>query len=558
MFRRFAGDTSGNIAILFSLLFGTMSVAAALAIDMAALNLEKRRIQGAVDLAAIAAAGNPANAFAIAAQVIRDQGLVPADMSVEELSLPNSIAHVSAELGNYRPDRSIPPEERFTANSGLRNAVRVTYRKQGELFFAAPWSEPPAIAAQAVASAEGRVAFSLGTGAAALGEGLPNALLNRLLGTSVQLRAVDYNALASVRLDALRFLDALAVRLDLTAGTYSDVLNAQATQSQIGGALADVVDAADRLAIQGVLQQLGNKPVRVGNLIGVGGLADNRLGSARGQVEAAVSALDVVRASAILADGTKYISLPVSVSFPGIATFTAEAAIGEPMQGSGWFALGEVGASVRSAQVRVLVKATIPGILALLPISLDLPIYIEVAQSEARLVALTCPSAASPYGTATLQVMPGLARVRVGNVLPNTLADFSAAPATTPAKILNVLNLIVAYAIADVQVSQTSAVTVPFSSNDIRQRVIKTASTRTIVGSLSASLFGQTRIWLDLLRIPLLSESAALATIGGLLTPVAPVLDGVINGLMKVLGISVGLADVTVHGVTCSAPTLKS
>lgn len=558
MWRRFADDTDGNIAILFAILFGVMSIAAAMAVDSAALYLERRKIQGAVDLAAISAARNPSDAFNIAAEVIRDQGLVPAGLSVEALALPESPVQVSAEVGSYRQDRAIPLSERFTANSSVRNAVRVSYRTRGELFFAAPWAPPPVIFAQAVASAEGRAAFSLGTGAAALADGLPNALLNRLLGTNVQLRAVDYNALASVRLDALRFLDALALRMGLTAGTYSDVLNAQATQSQIGAALADVINAADRLAVQGVLQQLGNKPVRVGNLINLGGLADNRLGSSRGQVEAVVSALDVVRASAVLADGAKYIALPVSVSVPGVATFTAEVAIGEPMQSSGWFALGEVGASVRSAQVRVLVKATIPGILGLVPISLDLPIYIELAQSEARLVALTCPTAASPYGTATLQVMPGLASVRIGHVLPNTLADFSATPAATPAKILNVLNLIVAYAIADIEVSQTSAVTVPFSSNDIRQRVVKTASTRTIVGSLSASLLGQTRIWLDLLRIPLLSESTALATIGGLITPVAPVLDGVINGLMKVLGISVGLADVTVHGVTCSAPTLKS
>ncbi len=558
MWRRFAEDTNGNIAILFAILFGVMSMAAAMAVDSAALYLERRKIQGAVDLAAISAARSPDDAFNIAAEVIRDQGLIPAGLSVEALALPESSVQISAEVGTYSRDLAIPLNERFIPNSGLRNAVRVSYRTRGELYFAAPWAPPPVIFAQAVASAEGRAAFSLGTGAAALSEGLPNALLNRLLGANIQLRALDYNALASVRLDAFRFLDALAVRMDLAAGTYSDVLNAQATQSQIGGALADVINAADLLAVQGVLQQLGNKPVRVGNLMSVGGLADNRLGSARGQVEAVVSALDVVRASAILADGKKYVSLPVSISFPGVAAFTAEVAIGEPMQGSGWFALGEVGASVRSAQVRVLVKATIPGILGLVPISLDLPIYIEVAQSEARLAALTCPSAASPYGAATLQVMPGLTRVRIGHVLPNSLADFSATPAATPARILNVLNLIMAYAIADIQVSQTSVVTVPFSSNDIRQRVVKTASTRTIVGSLSASLFGQTRIWLDLLRIPLLSESTALATIGGLLTPVAPVLDGMINGLMKVLGVSVGLADVTVHGVTCSAPTLKS
>lgn len=558
MLGRFASDSSGNIAILFAILFGTMSIAAALAVDSATLYLEKRKIQGAVDLAAISAAGNPGNAFAIAAQVIRDQGLVPAGLSVEELSLPDSPVQVSAETGTYRRDQDIPLEARFTASSGTGNAVRVTYRTRGELFFAAPWSERPAIVAQAVASSDARAAFSLGTGAGALSEGLANALLNALLGTTIQLRAVDYNALASVRLDALDFLDALALRMDLSAASYAEILEARASQSQIGGALSDVLDAADRLAVQGVLQQLGTSPVRVGNLVSVGGLSDNRPGQARGQAEAMVSALDVVRASAILSDGAKYVGLPIGVSVPGLASVTAEIAIGEPMQGSGWLALGEVGASVQSAQMRVLVTATIPGVLGIIPISIALPVYIEVAQSEARLVALTCPGAASPHGTATLQVQPGLARIRIGQVLPNMLADFSMPPASMPAKILNVLNLIGASAIADMQVSQAKAVDVTFSSNDIGQRVVKTVSTRTIVGSLSASLFGATQIWLDLLAIPLLSEAAALKGIGSLLAPVAPALDGVTDGLMTILGVSAGLADVTVHGVTCSHPTLKS
>ncbi len=561
MLGRFAADSKGNIAILFSLLFGAMSVATALAIDSAALYLERRRIQGAVDIAAISAAQNPSKAFDIAAQVILDHGLVPAGLSVEDLSAPESEAYVSAEVGAYRMDRAIPVDERFSMSASGKNAVRVTYRSRGELFFAAPWAQRPTISAQAVASSEARAAFSLGTRAASLSDGFPNAVLNQLLGTQLQLTALDYNKLASVRLDALSFLDALAVRMNLTAGTYTDVLNATATHSQIGGAIADVVNAADQVAVQGLLQKLGTRSVRVGNLISLGGLADGPPGHARGQINTVVSALDILRASAILSNGVKQIQLPVSLTIPGLASFAVELAIGEPMQSSGWLTIGEIGATVRSAQVRLLIRVQISGnlgILTLIPIRIELPVYIEVAQSEARLVEVTCPTPASPYGMAKLEVRPGLARIRIGQILPNTLEDMAAEPASTPAKILNVLGLIGASAIADVQVSQAIAVIVGFSSSDIMQRQTKTVSTRTIIGSLSTSLLGSLKIWLDLLAIPLLSQSKALESVAALITPIAPALDDVINGLTDALGVRVGQADVTVHGVTCTLPTLKS
>jgi uncharacterized membrane protein len=561
MFDRFAADTRGNIAILFSLLFGAMSVATALAIDSASLYLERRRIQGAVDIAAISAAQNPDNAFDIAAQVILDHGLIPAGLSVEDLSKPESEAYVSAEVGAYRMDRAIPVDERFSMSASGRNAVRVTYRARGELFFAAPWAQRPTISAQAVASSDARAAFSLGTRAASLSDGFPNAVLNQLLGTQLQLTALDYNALASVRLDALTFLDALAIRMNLTAGTYADVLNATATQSQIGDAISDVVNAADQIAVQGLLQKLGTRTVRVGNLVSLGGLADTPPGHTRGQINTIVSALDILRASAILSDGVKQVQLPIGLTIPGLASFNIELAIGEPLQNSGWLSVGEIGATVRSAQVRLLIKVQISGslgILTLIPIKIELPVYIEAAQSEARLIELTCPTSASPYGTAKLEVRPGLARIRIGQILPNTLAEMTATPASTPAKILNVLGLIGASAIADVQVSQSTAVVVSFSSSDIMQRRTKTASTRTIVGSLSTSLLGSTRIWLDLLAIPLLSQTKALESISALITPIAPALDTVINGLTDALGVRIGEADVTVHGVTCSLPTLKS
>ena len=39
--------------------------------------------------------------------------------------------------------------------------------------------------------------------------------------------------------------------------------------------------------------------------------------------------------------------------------------------------------------------------------------------------------------------------------------------------------------------------------------------------------------------------------LGQLLTPLAPVLDGVLNPVLDLLGLKLGEADVTVHGLSC-------
>ncbi|WP_204327080.1 hypothetical protein, partial [Stenotrophomonas maltophilia] len=58
-------------------------------------------------------------------------------------------------------------------------------------------------------------AFHVGSGLAALDGGIANAVLGALLDTRLSLRAMDYDALLSTRVDAFRFLDALDARLNL-------------------------------------------------------------------------------------------------------------------------------------------------------------------------------------------------------------------------------------------------------------------------------------------------------------------------------------------------------
>ncbi|KKC39482.1 hypothetical protein WH87_04585 [Devosia epidermidihirudinis] len=543
------------MAVLFALLFGLMTVAGAFAVDAGMLYLEKRRVQSAVDMAAIAAARDPSRGFELARQVISDFGLVPGDLKVEELKKPDSPYRLASTAGVYTPNPNVEAEDRFVGGGAAVNAVLVRYSAPGRLFFANAWSPIPEIGAEALAATEARISFSIGSRLAALSGGDVNKLLNSLLGTSVALRLVDYNALANVKLNALEFLDALGIELGLTAGTYESLLSAQATHSQIGRALADTVKLSDRLAVQVVTKVLGNKPVKVGNLISLGGYGERGIGSLGKSIGATVTALDVLRAAAGLANGTKQAQLDLGVQIPGIAALDATLAIGEPMQSSGWIAVGAVGAKLETAQVRLLVRVEIPGVLGILPIRVLLPVYLEVAQSEAVVTSISCPTSSSPQGSAVIRATPGVARLRIGNVNMSSFRDFSRSPISGPAKLLDLLVVRVT-ASADLQVSQQRPVTLNFSSRDIAQGNIQTASTRTVVGSLTTSLLRQTSLSVDLLTIPLLSIDVVLKVVAGLLTPVAPVVDAVLNQLLDTLGLSVGEMDVKVIGVDCSTPVL--
>jgi len=555
--RRFLSAESGNIAILFALLFGLMGIAAAFAVDAGSLYLEKRRVQSAVDLAAIAASRDPLNAFAIARQVIADAGFVPAGVTVEMLRDPESPTRLGASSGLYTANRHLDAGERFRPSAGAVNAVRVSFQTPGRLFFANSWSPIPQIAASAIASRDTLVAFSIGSRLASLSDGLPNALLNALLGTSIELGAVDYNGLLNVEASLFAFLDALALELDLTAGTYDDLLAMNASPRQLVTALAAVVsqsDAALARTLAGALADDGT--IGIGRLVQLGTLGALQLHAAGEPMSVMVSALDLLGASAVLADGVRQVALRHVLDVAGLIKVAASVTIGEPPQASGWLSVGPTGTVVRTAPVRVLLTTEVPGQLALVPITVRLPVYLEVAAAEAVVASATCPSAAAPHGAATIAVKPGVARLIVGTIDEHRLVNFMDHPAVGAAKLVNVLGLVGVSASALVEVAQSTPVSLSFASSEIAAGTVKTASTRTVVGSLAGTLLGKTKPTVDLLAIPLLRADAVLGIVSGLITPLAPGLDATLASLLDTAGLGIGEADLRVYGVSCSHPVL--
>ena len=138
--RRLGADERGNVAILFAVLLSLGTVLGALAVDEGALYLQRRQVQSAVDLAALAAAPDPGAGFARARQMLVDAGLVDANLGDSALAHGTTGVGLGVEAGTYTPDPSRDPAARFVAGGSSPNAVRVAVHVPGTLYFAQSWA----------------------------------------------------------------------------------------------------------------------------------------------------------------------------------------------------------------------------------------------------------------------------------------------------------------------------------------------------------------------------------------------------------------------------------
>jgi uncharacterized membrane protein len=526
--KRFLADEAGNMSVLFAVAIVLGCIFGALAIDEASLYGERRQMQSAVDLAALAAATDPDEGQSRAETALADAGFAETPV---------------VEAGHYEPDPDLAAGERFAVGEAPFNAVRVALHRQGTLYFARPWSAPPAIGVEAVAAAEPYVAFSVGSRLARLEGGVANAVLNALLGANVSLTAADYNGLVAADVDVFAFLDALAAELDVSAGTYADVLAAKADSGQIAAALAAVLDGSERAAATVLAKGLGgNGTLPVGKLISLGAWAQKPIGSGLGATFAKVSALELLAASAALSNGTHQLALNLGAAVPGLVGIETVLEIGEPPQGAGFYALGRSGTLVRTAQVRLQFVATLGGGAALLNSGVKLPLSLEVASAEAGIESASCPGDGQANGSARIWVKPGIARLLLGDA--------------GSAQIVNVAGLLAVDATAPVELVSPDRRIVSFTPSDIAAGTVKTVQTSGFTRGMVAELIGGLELDIRVLGLGLLPKAVLDAAIRTLLAPLAPVLDNTIDMLLATLGLKLGEADVRVYAVTCGAPVL--
>ncbi|HWV97384.1 MAG TPA: pilus assembly protein TadG-related protein [Xanthobacteraceae bacterium] len=548
LLQRFIADRKGNVAIMGAGCMILVVGCAAFGVDIGTIFADRRKTQSAADLAAIVAASNLPKAESAARTTVVDNAYPPE-------------ALVSVELGTYTPSAALPPEARFvTPPNGVANAARVTVQTRTPLYFGRLFAgvDQFQITSRATAASTAVASFAIGSRLLAVNGGLLNAVLGSMLGTTLSLSVMDYQALASARIDALDFLSALAARANVTAGTYRDVLDSSVKVGDVIGAMVSAQQAANGIntatsALQQVSLALAGITTKImpAQLIDLGPYRDLAIGEKpRSGVD--VAALDILKASAALANGTHQIAAAANLNLPGIASVALTATVGELPRGTSWIAVGTQGASVHTAQTRVLLQLKLLGSGSVSVV--NLPIYVEVASGTATLDAVSCGYPDVSSSTVRLGVTPGIVDAWIGNVSVAELNNFTSKPNPGPAKLVD-LGAVTVSGKAHAGIGNTASTPVTFSYADIQAMTRKTVTTSNFTQSLTASLLGDLS-----LNIQVGPLGLPIPGLGGLVTGIignaTGSIDQVLAQVLATLGIGLGQADVWVTGIRCDRAVL--
>ncbi|HEY4585786.1 MAG TPA: TadG family pilus assembly protein [Brevundimonas sp.] len=537
---RLGRSRRGGVTIMSAAAGALICVSAALAVDVGMVVLKGRELQGAVDLSALAAAGSLQHAEAAAEATAR------ANLA--------DIATLNVQTGVYTPDPRLKPSQRFVAAAGQVNAAQVTATAPAPLFFGRVvlGRDAVSVTKQATAARPGgapTAMFSIGSRLGSVDGGLANSLLSGLLGGRVSLTLMDYRSLLDAQVSLLQFSDALAADLGVTAGDYDALLKHEVETGRVLRVLERIAGSGPRSALSKLTGAPADARFKLGDLIGVE--ADARQGL-RERLNAQVSVFDLLMASLQTANKERQLALDAGARL-GIADLDVMLAIGERPNRSPWLTVTSKGEPIiRTAQTRIYLEATTAKALSDLT-AIKLPVLIEAASAEARLKQIDC----GPGSGVTLEVKPGVARAAIGAIDKTKLRDFKSKLNVTPAPLVSVLGLLgikVANVTgrADIEAADPYWRQVRFTAADISAGQPKTVGSKQFGQGVVVSLLTKLDLKVELLGGLLsLPVSELLGTVRGLLTPLGPVLDAVVQPLLELLGVRLGEADLWVHGLRC-------
>lgn len=539
MIRRLYRARRAGVGILVAAAMPVLLGATALAVDLGSAMLESRQLQGAADAAAIAAAGDPTRAASLARTAV-DASRWPGAVSVTTIP------------GRYTADPALPATQRFVANATPANAVRVALTTPAPGYFARIFGiRTMPIARTATAAQINLASFSIGSRLAAVDGGVVNGLLGGLTGSTISLSVMDYNALAGAKIDLFGFIDALRTTANVQAGSYDGVLDSNVTTGQILRAAASVAESNGQLSAAAALKLLaaqgGNRTMKLGALIDPG-----LLGNSNSVTPGAfgLNVMDLVTASLESATPTRQIALDLGATIPGLAQTKAIVAIGERPENSPWLAVSADGNPVlRTAQTRISLQTKIGGAVLGSLVSVNIPLYVEMASAEARLAAIDCSTDASRG--VTVEARTGPSTIAIGTVDTSRLQDFTRPLSIGKATLAHLLLIDVnGRATIDLGAAENWQ-PVRFTQDQIDKATVQTVSSSTAVAGITQSLMSNLQLDVGPLQL-----GSIAGTIGAVVAPVAPVIDGLIDTITQTLGVHYGQADIRATGLRCGTPAL--
>ncbi|KRB57113.1 hypothetical protein ASE04_28490 [Rhizobium sp. Root708] len=567
---KFLAARDGNVAIMAALCAPLILYTLALGVDYGMMTLQQRRLQQLSDIGAIVAASDIANASSNLVANFQKNGLNVAVKTTNGYltpsgSLPSNTGKLSQydavvqyTPGVYVADPSLTAAQRFVAGVQPYDAVKVAVQQKAELTFAASFATPPTLGATGTASASKIAAFSIGSRLASLNGGVLNALLGSLLGTTVSLKVADYEALAAADVDLLSYLDLLATSLNLKAATYDDLLNTDISYPRLLNTLGKTPGLSSTVtkALAALEKGLGSTQLKVKlkDLVDLGPMSERVIGSGSHLlVDATV--MDILSATAMAANQRNQVAVNLAGTVPGLTSITLKLSIGERPKGVASNAVGATGAAVRTAQIRLAIEASIPGLATIAGLKVRVPLYVEAAYAEAKLASFSCLGGNPKNASIGVDVVPGVAEIALGDVDPSAMANFGDKPRVTPATIIDATLLRVT-GMADVNLTNTSKTRLGFQSTDIAAKTIKNVSTRDSLTSAVQSLLKNTDIQVQLLFIALGTNKAVMSAIADTLSGATAPLDELLYNTLLMLGIKIGEADVRMTDARCQQSVL--
>lgn len=534
--RRLVRHRGASISITTAFAMTMLIGSAAFAVDLGSLYLDRRKLQGIADAAAMAAAGRPGEERAAAERIVAAN----CDCGIR-------IAVLTP--GTYTADPAIQAEQRFAGGGVSPNAVRITLTRDRPLFFGSflTGRHDSIIRATATGARRGYAAFSLGSRVAALNGGLPNALLSNLTGSQVNLSVMDYNALASTDIDLLAFSDALRTELDADVLTFGQTLDTQVTLPQVVSALAAASDGQTATALEHIADRALPRTLLPSRAIDLGPRSSSIRIDAANPVK--VNALSLLRTMLLLGNANRQVDLTLTSSLPGGSGINVALMIGEPPVGSPLIAITDTNdVIVRTAQVRLKVDTRIATPLA----SVHLPLLAELGSASARISDIDCRPNSS--AAVSLGVVTSPAMVAIGTVPDNDFKDMKRALDPAPARVVK-LPLVSIDAGAELTLSDLNEKQVAFSRAEIDGGQVKTVSSTGLVAGAAKSLSDRMHLQVNVLGL-VLNLNALTTTVGQTVALAAPVLDTVLADLTGLLGVQIGQADTRINALRCGKARL--
>ncbi|AZD52573.1 TadG family pilus assembly protein [Pseudomonas chlororaphis subsp. aurantiaca] len=365
----------GAIGLIGALALGTAVLCTLVVVDSGRLYLDQRELQRVADNAALEAVARGGNCQAglSAAAFARESAARNGFAVGDDRPLTATCGSLQTGADNLRT---------FSPNASQASAIRVVVSERvptsialgvTNLFSDIPLSTDTRLSAMAVAAAPTPSVAQLSIRSTLLTvdtaeSNLLNAVASGLLGGNVSLSAAGWNGLLQSNINLLKYLDQLAINLNVTAGDYNQLVATDATVTQLIQAAATVVQAngatADVLTALASLQlaATGSNPVKLGDILQL------QTGTVSTGLDASVQLFQLMQAFIELASSKSAIAATLPISALGLADVTTKIKVIEPPRLS---AIGDPELAkasprgpdqiyVRAAQVRVLLSVNLP------------------------------------------------------------------------------------------------------------------------------------------------------------------------------------------------------